>query len=199
MSWIFYEPFNRLRGLKLLKGNNWSITGNFLFVLRKVQSKEIVYPSPHLWFNLTMSKTQKLVTMFYRTRSSYYRWNRLLFPSAAELRLIEIMGGKYKVFPRIKHWQTKRPFVITFSLGKILQDEKFNREVRVGKIWIDFGNDVGMGIEVDGAEFHRDVVREFEREIYLGTRGWRIVHIPAIKLWNNPLAVQQQILSFIYD
>ena len=157
--------------------------------------------SLHLWFNLSMRNTrkQRLITRYYRTRASYYRWSRLLFPSAAEVRLVEIMGGRMLKIKFIKHYETKRPLTIILSLGKALESERFGREVRAGRYYIDFGNDLAMGLEVDGAAYHRDVVAQFERDSYLYQRGWRIIHIPAIKLWNDPLAVQQQILSFVYD
>lgn len=148
---------------------------------------------------MKQTKTQKLITAFYRARAKYYRWNRLFFPSAAEVRLIEIMGGKMLSIKWIKHHQTKHPLTFVFSLGNTLQHEKFNREVRAGRYYIDFGNDLAMGLEVDGAAYHRDVVKQFDRDSYLYQRGWRIIHIPAVRLWNDPTGVQQQILSFIYD
>lgn len=145
-----------------------------------------------------MNGLQKLVTKFYRYRASYYRWNRLLFPSAAEVKLVEIMGGKAFTIGWFKHPATKRPFTFIYSLGKALSDERFGREVRAGRYYIDFGNDVGAGIEVDGKAYHTDIVREFDREVYLNQRNWRIMHIDAIKLWNDPNFVQQTILKFIY-
>ena len=149
-------------------------------------------------YNLIMSNKQKLVAFFYRARSSYYRWSRILFPSAAEIRFIEIMGGRFYCIHWIKHPKTKRPLTFVTSLGRYLQDERYGREVRVGKYFIDFGNDVSMGLEVDGAQYHRDIVREFDRDVYLQMRGWRVVHIPAIKLWNDPADVQRTVLKFIY-
>ena len=138
------------------------------------------------------------MTKYYRLRASYYRQTRLYFPSAAEVKLVEIMGGKIFTIGWFKHPKTKQSFTIVYSLGKALTSEKFNREVRAGRYYIDFGNDVGAGIEVDGRKWHRDVVKEFDREVYLNQRNWRIIHIDAIKLWNDPNNVQQTILKFIY-
>ena len=135
---------------------------------------------------------------YFRVRATYFRYTRLYFPSAAEVRLVEIMGGKFLTFKRIRHWQTKRPLTIIYSLGKVLGNEKFGREVRAGRYWVDFMNDLFMGIEVDGAAYHTDVVAQFERDSYLYQRGYRIIHIPAIKLWNDPAHVQQTILKFVY-
>jgi very-short-patch-repair endonuclease len=42
-----------------------------------------------------------------------------------------------------------------------------------------------------------DVVAQFDRDIYLYERGWKVLHIPAIWLWNNPNKVQQQVLGFL--
>lgn len=145
-----------------------------------------------------MTKTEKLVRAFYKYRAKWYRANRLLFPSPAEVRLIEIMGGKYFTIKALRHRKTKFPLTIVVSLGKILESERFAREVRVGRYFVDFGNDLAMALEVDGKAYHRDIVREFERDSYLYQRGWRVVHIPAIKLWNDPLAVQHEILRFVY-
>jgi len=139
-----------------------------------------------------------IVKRYYRTRSAWWRLNRLLFPSPAELRLIEIMGGKYVTVEWLKHPKTKFRFAIVLSLGKFLRDEKFGREVRVGKYYIDFGNDVGWGLEVDGAEYHRDIVAAFDRDSYLYQRGWRVMHIMAVRLWNEPAVVQREVLKFLY-
>lgn len=147
---------------------------------------------------MTNSKKQKLITVFFRTRAQYYRYSRLLFPSAAEVRFVEIMGGRFYQLSWLKHYQTKRPLTIIVSLGKALEQEKFGREVRAGRYYIDFANDINMAVEVDGHAYHRDVVREFDRESYLYQRGWRIIHIPAIKLWNDPSSVQQKVLAFLY-
>lgn len=145
-----------------------------------------------------MTRTQKLVRLFYRTRSSYYRWSRLLFPSAAEVRFIEIMGGRFYTINWLRHYKTKRPFVIMLSLGRVLNDEKFRREVRTGRYWADFANDVGWTIEVDSVAWHKDIVAEFDRESYLYQRGYRTLHIEAGSLWRDPSKVQRRVLHFIY-
>lgn len=146
-------------------------------------------------YNINM---KALISKYYRLRSSWWRWNRILFPSPAELRLIEIMGGKVVRFHGIKHPRTHYPLAWIRSMGKVLRDEKFGREVRCGKYFIDFGNDLAMGLEVDGAAYHRDVVAAFDRDSYLYQRGWRVVHIPAIRLWNEPDRVQREVLKFLY-
>lgn len=122
----------------------------------------------------------------------------MLFPSPAELKLIEIMGGKFLKINKLKHPKTHFPFAIVLSMGKVLETEKFKREVRIGKYFVDFGNDIAWAIEVDGKNFHRDVVAEFDRDSYIYQRGWRIWHIDAVRLWNSPDLVQREVLKFLY-
>jgi very-short-patch-repair endonuclease len=83
-------------------------------------------------------------------------------------------------------------------MGKILSGENFKREVRVGRYFLDFGNDVFWGIEIDGRKFHLDIVAEFDRDSYLYERGWRIKHIDAIKVFNEPDVVMRDVLQFFY-
>lgn len=139
-----------------------------------------------------------LINKYYRLRSKWYRYNRIIFPSPAEMRFIEIMGGKVFRIEKIRHRSTKFPMTIVLSMGSVLKDECFQREVRVGKYFIDFGNDVLYGFEIDGRQWHRDVVKEFEREIYFHDRGWRVKHIDAVKLYNAPDQVQREVLAYLY-
>jgi hypothetical protein len=149
---------------------------------------------------------------YYRTRAIWFRWNRLLFPSAAEARFIEIMGGKMITIWAIKHPETKQPFRIVLSLGRALEREKFGREIDSGKYWLDFGNDILWAIEIDGAKYHRDIVREQDKHDYLveychkkckkpcykhSNMGWRLKHIQAVRLWLEPANVQSEVLRFL--
>lgn len=140
-----------------------------------------------------------LISKYYRYRSRYWRWQRIFFPSPAELRLIEIMGGRYFRIKWLRLYKTGFSFAIVYSLGKYLGDEKFMREVRCGRYFIDFGNDIRMGIEVDGKKWHRDVVAEFERDSYFYQNGWRVKRIQAVRLWNEPSRVQAELLNFLYS
>lgn len=136
----------------------------------------------------------------------------MLFPSPAELKLIEIMGGKIVTINWLRHPNTDFPLAFVWSLGRALSSQHFNREVRSGKYYIDFGNDILWGIEVDGKNWHRDIVREYDRGEYLtgfcnkqcprhcnkhGNLGWRIKHIPAVRLWAEPAVVQVDLLRFL--
>jgi very-short-patch-repair endonuclease len=135
---------------------------------------------------------------YYRTRSQYWRTKRLLFPSPAELKFITLMGGKVWRVNKLC-WPGGYPFAIVLSKGKFLREEKVRREVRVGKYFLDFGNDLMYGLEIDGHHWHLDVVAEFDRDIYLYNYGWKVLHIPAIWLWNSPNKVQRKVLNFLLE
>lgn len=149
---------------------------------------------------------------YYRTRAVFFRYVRLLFPSAAEVQFMKIMGAKMITIPFIKNPETKQPLRFVLSLGKALKVERFEREVDAGKYWLDFGNDILWAIEIDGARYHRDIVREQEKHEYLAeychkrckkpcfkhsNQGWRVKHIQAVRLWLEPAVVQSEVLRFL--
>jgi hypothetical protein len=138
---------------------------------------------------------------YYRTRSAIWRHQRLLFPSHAEVRFIQLMGGRVWQAKRIKPFGNRQPLTIVLSLGHWLRDEKFKREVRIGKYYVDFANDIGRLIEIDGATYHMDVVADMDREIYIRNRlpGCRILRIKAYHIYNNTRKVQEQTLRFVRD
>lgn len=117
--------------------------------------------------------------------------------SPAEIRFVQIMGGKVIVFDHVKHPRTDFPLAAVVTLGKFLRREKFKREVRVGKHFIDFGNDIKRGIEIDGRDWHMDVIKEMERDEYMADYGWSLLHIQASDLWRAPNVVQRRVLKFI--
>lgn len=122
----------------------------------------------------------------------------MLFPSPAELRFIELMGGKVLTFKCLKSTKTGFPLALVLSLGKTLRGEGFKREVRVGRYYADFANDVGWVIEIDGKAFHRDIVYEQQRDDYFKLFDWRVLRIDAAKLWNSGQKVQRNVLKFLY-
>jgi very-short-patch-repair endonuclease len=149
---------------------------------------------------------------YYKARGIWFRWNRLLFPSAAEARFIQIMGGKMITINAIKHPATKQPLRLVWSIGRALKNEKFEREVKAGRYWLDFSNDILWAIEIDGKKYHRDIVREQDRDDYLlgfchkrckapcykhSNRGYRVKHIAAVRLWVEPAVVQSEVLRFL--
>ena len=149
---------------------------------------------------------------YYRTRAIWFRYVRLLFPSPAEVRFIKIMGGKIITIPFILNPETKQPLRFVLDLGRALRNEKFGREIQAGRYWLDFGNDILWAIEIDGKKYHRDIVREQDRDDYLmgfchkrckdpcykhSNMGYRVKHIPAVRLWLEPAVVQSEVLRFL--
>lgn len=159
--------------------------------------------SPHakcLCHNVTMNAPEILARKFYRTRSRYWRDNRMLFPSPAEVEFIKIMGGKTLTLGWLKSPKTGFPLTFILTMGASLKAENVKREVRVGKYWLDFGSVTpyyNKGIEVDGAPYHTDIVIQQERDDYFRERGWQVLHIPARHIYNNPDKVQDQVLKFL--
>jgi very-short-patch-repair endonuclease len=136
----------------------------------------------------------------YKTRAAYRKQMRMLFPSPAEVRFVELMGGRTFTFRHIKSTKNSFPLTFILSLGKILDRENVQREVRAGAMYIDFGVDSNYykkGIECDGAKFHRDIVKEQRRDEYLYGRGWDILHIEASTIYRDPTKVQRKVLEFL--
>lgn len=125
----------------------------------------------------------------------------MLFISPAEIRFIRLMGGTVIVLDHIHApYGNKFPLAVVVSLGRILKREHVKREVRVGKHFIDFGvehKSFKRGIEIDGRNFHQDVLKELERDEYVGEYGWRLLHIQAADLYRNPNFVQRRVLEFL--
>ena len=141
-----------------------------------------------------------LKKQYYYKRASYRRARRCLFPSPAEVEFIRIFGGKYKVLKHIRDPKTGFPLTIVFSLGKILKRELIKHEVRVGAMWIDFGaltNYFNRGIEIDGRAYHRDILKEQERDEYVAQFGWSLLHIEAGEVYRNPNFVQRKVLNYL--
>lgn len=133
---------------------------------------------------------------YYRLRGRYGKRRRLLFTSPAEVEFVRIMGGWAITIDLIKDVQTGFPLTI-MSLGKLLKSENMEREVRVGRYYADFGNDVMRAIEVDGKRWHNDVVKEMERDEYFHSYGWLVIHIKAIDIYRNPDIVRDAVTRFL--
>lgn len=143
---------------------------------------------------------RKVRLHIYYVRKKIWRRTRILFPSPAEVRFVQVMGGRVLVFNYVRSTSTHYPLAIFISMGKILRREFVQREVRVGAMHVDFAFITSYGrqaIEIDGRNFHMDVVREQERDEYLNGRGWRVLHIQAVDLWRNPDAVQRRVIRFL--
>ena len=121
------------------------------------------------------------------------------YPSPAELKFIEIMGGRVYTIGFLKHPKTKFPRAIIF-MGSYLNSEFIEREFRVGAMYIDFAFVTPWykkGIEIDGKNFHRDIVREQNRDDYLASYGWSIMHIVAEDLYRQPAKVRARVEKFL--
>lgn len=125
--------------------------------------------------------------------------------SPAEARFIELMGGKVLSIERIRDRRTGFAMTPYWNLGRRLKAEGFKREVRYGRYFVDFANDLNRIIEIDGSEYHMDVVADMDRDIYIREFCWRwdrrrearIMRIQAHKLWLDKQRLQDDVLKFI--
>lgn len=106
------------------------------------------------------------------------------------------MKGKAITIDLIRDKRTGFPLTIVTDMGWF-KKQNIRREVRIGKHWTDFGNDIERCIEVDGREFHQDIVKEQQRDDYIERFGWRILHIKAGDIYDNPDAVRRQVITFL--
>lgn len=149
-----------------------------------------------------MKRRITIADRYYRARSQYWRIKRLLFPSPAETRFIELMGGKVFIIDRLKS-SSGFPMAIVLSRGKILREAKMKREVRYGKHYVDFANDLNWIIELDGTYWHQDIVADMDREIYINEMlrknpyGMRLLRVRAPRIWNDRTGLQNQIIDFL--
>lgn len=148
---------------------------------------------------LVMSKFRTALRRYRKARAKYRRGMRLIFPSPAELRFIQIMGGDFVQLPIIKSLRNRFPLTLVYDLGPFLRSEFVRREVRCGRYFIDFGNDILRGIEIDGMAFHNDKPRELMRDDFLESCGWLLLHIKATKLWRDPDFVTRQTRIFLWE
>lgn len=144
-----------------------------------------------------MDWIRKIKHKYYHLRGRYYRDSRMIFPSPAEIRFIRLMGGKVVTVGFFKHLKTGFPLAVVLTMGKTLRQEQVRREVRVGGKYVDFGNDINRGIEVDGKAYHTDIIAQVERDEYFNKHGWLVLHIPAIEVFNQPDKVQRKVLNFL--
>ena len=109
------------------------------------------------------------------------------------------MGGRCTKIVHVKNHKTKFPLVIVWSLGKTLKRQNYKREVRYGRYYVDFANDLNRIIEVDGAAYHMDVIADMDREIDIKGRqpDARFLRVKAYQLYNNSAEVQRKVLTFI--
>ena len=127
------------------------------------------------------------------------RLSRILFPSPAEAQFVRIMRGQALTIPLIKSRRTGFPLTILWR-GWILKGELIEREVRVGKYYLDFatpGSRFLKAIEIDGSQWHMDVLKDQERDAYLRARGWDVKRIPARRVFREPRMVYLEVCKFL--
>jgi very-short-patch-repair endonuclease len=116
---------------------------------------------------------------------------------------MKLMGARLLTLGWLKSTATGFPFTFMWRRGKILRHAKLKREVRIGKCYVDFANDINWIIEIDGSPWHQDVVADFDREVYLREflrrqkQDLRILRIPAPRLWHDSARVQRDVLKFL--
>lgn len=138
--------------------------------------------------------------LWYR-KKQFWRNARILFPSPAEVHFVRLMGGKVITIDAIRYPNVNRfPLAIIYTRGKFLRTNLMQREVRVGAMYVDFAfidPYTNKAIEIDGSDYHKDHVREAERDEYLKIRGWQVLHISAMDLYRQPGRVQQKVLNYL--
>lgn len=116
---------------------------------------------------------------------------------------MRLMGAKLFTLGWLKSTPQGFPLTLVLSRGKILRRAKIKREVRIGRCWTDFANDLYWCIEIDGSPWHQDVVADFDREVYMKEyllrqhKDMRILRIPAPRLWHDSAGVQRDVLKFL--
>lgn len=152
-----------------------------------------------------MSQTQTLTNKatfgdrLIRSVQGYRRLHRLFFPSPAEVQFVRLMRGRALTLPFVRSRRDDYPLTFVW-LGRLLKRELMYREVRVGKFFVDFGTPGSRflkAIEIDGREYHHDIVAEQQRDDYLKARGWSVMHISGSKLQREPRKVYVDVLRFL--
>ena len=85
--------------------------------------------------------------------------------------------------------------VVWYDLGKTLKQWHMEREFKVGRHFVDFGNGQ-KALEVDGRLWHMNVIADAERDTYLKARGVDVLHIKAEEL-KNPFRVRAKVIKFL--
>lgn len=119
---------------------------------------------------------------------------------------MELMGARTIKIKFLRDSSTGYPLILVWSRGTTLRQHKMKRELRIGRCYVDFGNDLNWVIEIDGSAYHQDVVADFDREAYMrefirqrsrNLQDLRLLRIPAARLWNDAPRVQQQVIKFL--
>ncbi len=146
-----------------------------------------------------MKRGSRLYWTFRKYRGKYRRLKRLVFASPAEMQLITLMGGKV-VSTNLVHNRNGFPFTIVVSMGGWFGGKQHvKREVREGKFFVDFGNDIKRGIEIDSREWHMDITKDQERDEYFKAHGWRILRIKTSDLATRQDMIQKAVIDHLLN
>lgn len=144
--------------------------------------------------------SMRLLYKYRKTRSAWRRFVRLHFASPAELRFVELFGGRVWRVGWLRNPRTGFCFVY-YNIGPFLKREFIEREVRVGPgVFVDFGAKTRYykkAIEILGWQWHQDVLAEQSRHDYLTSMGWEVIYIEARQLWRDPESVKRKVSHFL--
>lgn len=124
------------------------------------------------------------------------RRERILWPSSAEIAFAKIMRCWVIPIPFLRHPETGQWAVFIVMRG-VMRREHMQREVSARGYFMDFGNDIKRGIEVDGEPFHKDIVKDYERDQHLAKDGWIIFRVPGDRLRRSPSRVRREVTEFL--
>ncbi len=75
----------------------------------------------------------------------------------------------------------------------------WKREYRVGKLMIDIAHPrLKLALEADGERWHRDIVREFDRDSALERLGWDVLHFRYPELKDHPSRVKRKVRRWFW-
>jgi hypothetical protein len=143
--------------------------------------------------NLGMGRNENFLTIYDRLRDAIYAYYERLFPSAVEVRLVEILGGTTFTIGRFR--RNGRAMTVMLSRGRLLRSRRFRRGVLDGMGVL--ANDIQWAITIRGADYERNVVAAYERDEKLRTAGWRLAYVSVRDIWHNPDNVRANLLPFL--
>lgn len=111
-----------------------------------------------------------------------------------------------------RHYPRVDPYIFDFFVPLSPIEENVWGDIRylglpmlmqfpVDPYFIDFADPIKkMGIEVDGREFHQDVIKDDERQRYLEERGWTIIRIEGNKTTKGrDDFFTEEIIEYLYE
>lgn len=112
------------------------------------------------------------------------------------------MRGRAWQVKWIKHSRTGFPLTFLWR-GRLLKNELVDREVWADdrrRYCLDFATpraSYRKAVEIDGMNWHQDIVREQQRDEALNAMGWQVLHVPARKVFREPRIVYMDVLKFL--